>query len=227
MRGPKQPKRADVRPEELAAYDRVVGRQTNYGYGAATPGYEIRPSDEIAGPYFGPLLQSPMIADYLSELGVVYRTRGEVEGSFQHKDREWVDMVIGLYTGFNTVEHTADAVAVGVRPEAIIALHEGREQDLTEVERRLTNYIRAVAGGTVTDEDWAWAVGHFTLRGAVEYSALIAHLLLTFRLMQVFMSNTRATSAEVIAQAKEAMSGKLALDGKARIPTLEYVAPAQ
>ena len=38
------------------------------------------------------------------------------------KDREWVDMVIGKFTGFNTKEHAADAMAVGVRPEAIIAL---------------------------------------------------------------------------------------------------------
>ena len=116
-------------------------------------------------------------------------------------------------------------MAVGVRAEAIIALHEDREQDLTEEERRLTNYIRAVAGGTVDDEAWAWVVNHFGLRGAVEYSALIAHLLLTFRLMQTFMANTHSTAAEMIAIAKEGLAGKLDLNAKARIPSLEYVPP--
>src|SRR6202022_201477 len=84
-------------------------------------------------PYMGAMLNSPLIMNLVSELGVVLRTRGEQGNSFAHADREWVDMVLaeefgcwGVYYG-----HMLDAVAVGVRPEAIKALREGRDEDLT------------------------------------------------------------------------------------------------
>src|ERR1700679_4261001 len=84
---PYQPRREDVRDGEHVYFDRVIERQSGYGYD--------RPKGTEAGPHFGALLQAPYVADALSELGVYYRTRGESEGSYSHAHREWTDMVIG------------------------------------------------------------------------------------------------------------------------------------
>lgn len=77
-----QPRPDDVRADERAAYDRVVARQIAYGYTTETLGYVKRAPGAEAGPYFGALLRSPIIADHISELGAFYRTRGESLGSF-------------------------------------------------------------------------------------------------------------------------------------------------
>jgi hypothetical protein len=221
---PKQPSRDSVRPDELEAYERVVARQTSYGYLQAGTGYEqARKPEEAAGPYFGALLLSPLIADHISELGVVYRTRGEVAGSYRHQDREWVDIVLGRELGFNMWGHVADGMAVGVRPEAVLALFDGRDGDLTPDERLLTDYIRAFARGTVTPDLYRKIVQHFGPRGAIEYSAFIGHLLMTIRLCMAF-SDSRTPDEEIVRKTKAVIAGEIKLpDSRARIPKLETV----
>lgn len=217
-----QPDRSTVRPEELEAYDRVVARQASYGYGQASSfAYDHRPPAEITGPYFGALLASPWIADHISELGVIYRTRGEFPGSYAHKDREWIDIVVGLEMGFNMWGHHADGMAVGVEPLDVIALHEGRDWDLSPELQPLTAYIRAVVRGQVTDEQYAVVEERFGERGAVEYTEFIGHLVMTIRLVQVYTSNVSLTSKEVIEKVHQVIRGEAELpDPRARIPTL-------
>src|SRR6185437_435379 len=136
-----------------------------------------------AGPYFGPLLQAPVVADHLSELGVYYRTRGETEGSFSHAQREWVDLVVGwAISPLIMWGHMLDAVASGVRPEAIRALMEGRDWDLEREELMLATYIRQVVSGTVTPASYDAIEELLGVRGAVDYTAWICHLHLTARL---------------------------------------------
>ncbi len=221
---PKQPARDSVRPEEREAYDRVVARQTSYGYLEAGTGYEqARRSEEAAGPYFGALLSSPLIADHISELGVVYRTRGEVPGSYRHQDREWVDIVLGRELGFNMWGHVADGMAVGVTPEAILALFEGRQQDLAPDERLLADYVQSFARGTVTPDLYRRIEQHFGVRGAIEYSAFIGHLLMTIRLCMAF-SDSRTPDEEIVRKVKAVQAGEIDLpDPRARIPKLETV----
>jgi hypothetical protein len=225
--GLKQPKRSEVRPEELEAYDRVVGRQTRYGYKRGTVGYELRPEGEESGGYFGTLLQSPLIADHISELGVIYRTRGESPGSYQHKDREWIDIVLGKHLGFYHPDliwgHTVDGLAVGVRPEAVLALFENNLDQLTDDERGTTNYIRAFADGKVTEDDWDFIKNRLGERGAVEYSAFIAHIIMTVRMMQVWHGPSRISIQEVIERVKAVIAGRQDLPGaRERIPTFEF-----
>jgi hypothetical protein len=224
---PKQPRRDSVRPDELAAYDRVVARQTSYGYLQAGTGYEqARKPEEAAGPYFGALLLSPLIADHISELGAVYRTRGEVEGSYRHQDREWVDIVLGRELGFNMWGHVADGMAVGVRPEAILALFDGREGDLEPGEKLLADYIRAFARGTVTLDQYRKIEQHFGARGAIEYSAFIGHLMMTIRLCMAF-SGSRTPDEEIVRNVRAVIAREIKLpDSRARIPKLERVLPA-
>jgi hypothetical protein len=221
-----QPDRSAVRPDELKAYDRVVGRQTFYGYSKGTPGYDVRPQGQEAGPYFGVLLNAPIVADHLSELGVYYRTRGEVAGSYSHADREWTDIVLGEHLGFNMWGHILDGVAVGVRPEAVYAVLEHRDADLTHDERMLTQYIRRLADGALEASDWDYVQTKYGTRGAVEFSAWIAHLITTIRLIQAFLSN-HSDSNEALAQRlrKYLADGEPLPDPKARVPKMEYEEP--
>jgi hypothetical protein len=217
-----QPDRNSVRPNEIKNYDRVVYRQTSYGYAQGTPGYELRAKGQEAGPYFGVLLQAPVIADYISELGAYYRSRGEEPDSYQHKDREWVDIVLGEHLGYNMWGHIVDGIAVGVRSDATIAVLEHRDNNLNEDELKLATYIRRFADGKLDAADWEYVEGKFGSRGAVEYTALIGHLTMTIRLIQGFLAN-QAESNEVCAQKiRELVESNEPLpDPKARVPKFE------
>jgi hypothetical protein len=224
---PKQPPRESVRPEEQPAYDRVVAQQAAYGYATSGPGYEAaRPPDQLAGPFYSPLLQSPIIAEHLSDLAVFYRTRGELPGSYSHVDREWIDAVLGRELGLNMWGHIADGLAVGVRPEAMVALFEAREADLTDDERMFAEYIRAVARGQATPEQYQAIERKLGTRGAVEYTAFIAHLTMVIRLIQVFTGTAgRLSDAEILQRVREVIDGTRELpDPRARIPSLEPAA---
>lgn len=215
----RQPPRDSVDPAELAAYDSVVARQASYGYGTGQPGYEAaRDPDQMAGPYFGALLQSPLIAAHISDLGAIYRSRGEVPGGYSHADREWIDIVLGHELGLNMWGHLADGMAVGVRPEAIIAVIEGSWDDLEPRERMLAEYIRAFAHGRVSAEQWATLVADLGLRGAVEWTAFIGHLTMTIRLIQAFIQNTGEPDEVVLERVREVVRGERELpDPRARI----------
>jgi hypothetical protein len=222
---PRLPAPEDIRPEERAAYDRVVARQEGYRYdefakllGSATPSL---PGTEIQ-PYFAALLNSPLIADHISELGVVYRTRGEAPGSYTHADREWIDMVLAIELGMDFIcfAHLLDAVAQGVRPLAVRALLDGREDRLERGELVLTQYIRQVVRGTVTRESFAAIRERFGVRGAVEFTGFVAHLQMTIRLQQAFgvQDVPRAQLEELL---QRVIDGTAELpDPKAHIPEL-------
>jgi hypothetical protein len=222
---PSLPDRADVRADEREAYDRVVERQNSYRYdefakllGSDTPSL---PGTEIQ-PYFAALLNSPLIADHISELGVVYRTRGESPGSYAHADREWVDMVLAVELDmlFILFAHVLDAVAQGVRPQAVQALLDGRDDRLEPDELVLTQYIRQVVRGTVTPESWAAIVQRFGVRGAVEFTGFVAHLQMTIRLQQAFGIQD-VSRAQLEALMERVLDGSAELpDPRAHIPKL-------
>jgi hypothetical protein len=160
---------------ELSHYDLVVARQKSL--------WEAAPRNSDA--YFGALLNSPTVAASFASLGRVMR-EGQVRGTYSDADRELVDMVLSVDFDYRAILalHIPDAIAVGVRLEAIEALWEGREEDLTEEERFRIAFIRAVASGTVDDRLFAQMCERLELRGAVEYSAFIAFLVMTMRLWQ-------------------------------------------
>lgn len=174
-RPPDPPSREELPPEDREAYDAVVARSAGK-FGGDLP------------PYHAALLNSPPFAAALNQMGRLVRTAGERPGSFSHADREFVDQVLSADWHTNVVQalHIPDAVAVGVRLEAIEALRSGREAELTEDERLLAAYIRAVASGTVTDDAYAAIEGRLGARGAVEYTIFIAFLNATIRLFQAF-----------------------------------------
>ena len=113
------------------------------------------------------------------ELGASVRVRNSafsqlaVTGGdgYSHADREFVDEVISADWGYDVVLplHIPDALASGVRLEAIEALRSGRDDLLTDDERFLATFIRQVESRTLTDESWERMVKRIGLRGAVEY----------------------------------------------------------
>jgi hypothetical protein len=178
---PAQPARDQISEDEREFYDEVVGRFTRMQPDQADGGTS-------AGPYRGALLNSPPLASVLSRLGNLVRTRGDHPGSYSHADREFVDQVLSAdwHTAVVLGLHIPDALATGVRLEAIEALRSGNENELTDDEQLLAAYIRAVVNGTMTDELYSTMEARLGRRGTVEYTIFIAFLQLTMRLHQAF-----------------------------------------
>ncbi len=168
----KRPEREEVPEEEREDYDLVAGRTARLAY----------PDYDLPARYFGALLTSPPMATRLVALGRFVR-EGEVRGSYSDAERELVDIVIAKDTGYNGIltVHVPDAIAVGVRFEAIDAIRSGEESALTPEERQIVDYSRAVMAGTVTDADYEAMVARLGERGALEFTGFVTFLLMTVR----------------------------------------------
>jgi len=165
---PAVPDRSRFSGEELEAFDAVAERVA----GVTTGGHA----------YYGAMLNSPMFAAALSNMGRTVRTKG----SYTPAQREWVDMVLSRdfdYTGV-LLHHVPDALAVGVRLEGIEAILAGRDDDLDDEERELATYTRQVVSGTVTDESWQAIHDRLGLEATIEYTTFILFLQLVLRLHQ-------------------------------------------
>jgi hypothetical protein len=227
------PPRDEVREDELPAYDRVIAQQQAYNYVPFVKTFlhpEVRnafPGDRLQ-PYFAAMLNSPLISAGMSNLGVVYRTRGEFDDGMEHRDREWVDMVLcdEVECFWVLYVHAPDAVAVGVRPEAILAMVEGRHDDLTAEEREKDEFIRAVIRGTMTEQRYTSLEGQLGVRATVELTCFTGHLLKTMRLMQAF-GVPDTTREHLIEWLQAIVDGKVEIpDARARVPSPEAAAKA-
>jgi hypothetical protein len=227
------PDRDQVRDDEVAAYDRVVNQQKAYNYVPFVKTFlhpEVRdafPGDRLQ-PYFAAMLNSPLISAGMSNLGLVYRTRGEFPDGMTHADREWVDMVLcdELECFWVLYVHAPDAASVGVRPEAILAMVSGRYDDLTAEEREKDLFIRAVINGKVTADQYKSMEQLVGVRPAVEIVCFTGHLMKTCRLMQAF-GIPDTTREHVIEWVQAIVDGKIALpDARARVPSPEAAAAA-
>jgi hypothetical protein len=102
--------------------------------------------------------------------------------------------------------HIPDALARGVRLEAIQALRAGDEGALDEDERLLTRFVREVERGTVTDASWAEMEARLGERGTVEYAAFIVFLIATIRFQQA-LGLSEPTDEEVDTMIREFADG--------------------
>lgn len=201
------PAPGDVQSDERGDYDRVMERTSR-----------VHGLDGPAADYFGALLNAPPLAAVLTDLGTQVR-RGMLRGTYTDAERELMDIALAVELGSNAILpiHIPDALAVGVRPEAIEALLERDDARLTEDELALVRYAREFVGGTVTDASYAALTDRFGDRGAVEFTVLVGFLLVTIRLWQAL--GVPEPSAEGIAALLEAVkSGAIPLpDPDARI----------
>jgi hypothetical protein len=179
---PQPPRSAFSDPEDLEGYDAVVKRRS--AMHMASDGDDV-------GDYFGALLTSPRMCAIAARMGTFVRTAGEREGSYSHTDREFVDQVLSADWKTNVVMdlHVRDGLAAGVRMEAIEALRYGHEEDLTDDEKLLARYIRAVVSGTVDDELWGAMLERMGERALVEYSGFILWLQWIMRMMQLLRTS--------------------------------------
>jgi hypothetical protein len=171
-----QPPRNSISSQDTAAleaYDWVVERAKLMGH--------IKDAH-----YYGRLLSSPVLSQMLSKLGQTVRSLGDRSDSYTHADREFVDQVLAVDLKTNVVQkrHIPDALATGVRIEAIEALREGREADLNADETQLTDFIRRVINGKMDADKWEAMEARLGKRGVVDYTIFILFLQLTLRLHQ-------------------------------------------
>ena len=170
-----KPSREEISAEELDDFDAVEERTNRIDY----------PSFDLPARYYGALQNSPPMAAAIMQLGKLVRA-GELRGSYTDAQREFVDMVIGAdlkYNGIFSI-HIPDAIAVGVRPEAIKAVLAGEDKQLSNEERKIAEYTRQVINGAVTDESHAAMSCIMGKRGTLEFTIFICFLLMTFRLWQ-------------------------------------------
>lgn len=201
------PPRDDVPPDEQEAYDRVVERTGR-----------IHGLESVQAQYFAALLNAPPLADTLVRFGRLMR-EGQLRGAYTDAERELVDMVYATDFGYNGIlsVHVPDAIAVGVRPEAIAAIRERHEQDLTDDERQIADYARRVAAGTVGDEAFAALADRLGRRGALEFTVFCGFLLMTVRLWQA-LGVPAASDEEIDALFQGLLDGSIPVpDPKARI----------
>jgi hypothetical protein len=175
---PQPPRSAFDDPEDLEAYDAVVKRR-----GAM----KMTGDGDDVGEYFGALLQSPVMCGIAARMGTFVRTAGEREGTYTHAQREFVDQVLSNDWKTNVVMglHVPDAVAAGVRLEAIEALRFGHEDDLDGNERLLARFIRHAVNGTMDDDTFAGVRELMGDRGLVEYAGFVLWLQWIIRMMQL------------------------------------------
>jgi hypothetical protein len=200
VRPPGQPDIAEFSGDDREAYENVITRERNRG-GVDAEGK--------TSAYYGSLLRSPQMCYHIAALGRLVRLAGDRDDTYTHADREWVDQVLCFDLRTNVVMrgHLEDALARGVRPEAIKALREGRETDLTGEERQLTEFIRQVRDGRVTDELYEGIQRRMGQRGAVEYTIFIMYLVLTMRLIEAMTGNHGPTDAELMMEIDEYIAG--------------------
>jgi hypothetical protein len=153
-------------------------------------------------------MQSPPLCAIAARMGTFVRTAGDREGSYSHRDREFVDQVLSADWRTNVVlaRHIPDALATGVRMEAIEALRYGHEDDLSEDERLLADFIRQVVSGTVEDATWAAMESRLGTRGLVEYTAFILWLQWIMRMMQA-LGTRDPSDAEIDAMIRDFRDG--------------------
>jgi hypothetical protein len=177
-RFPRIPERNEIAEDELEAYDYQRMRVDRIERGTNPELVDGRP---YPAQHQESLLVSPPVAWSISGpsgVGWAVTKTQDTPGSYTAADHEWIDLLLGFDSGYWAFHagHTPSAVAAGVRIEAMEAVAEGREGDLTDDERQLIAFIRAVRDGGVTDGMWYGMKERFgTDRGVIDF---LSHVLL-------------------------------------------------
>lgn len=213
MRPPSTPNREDFSGEDLEYYDKLTN----------TPMRKNPIPLDPDGPliqYTKAVLNTPKIT-YLNQMfAYALRAAASSGKTYSHYDREWTEQVVcwDLDAHASQEVHIIDALYHGVRPEAIKALAEGRDEDLTEDERLLANYTRQVCNGTVTDETYAAIEARNGTRGAVELTLYLGSLLAAQRMLQALPGSKGRSRAEVLEQVNEYVEGKRPIPTEPVVP---------
>lgn len=144
--------------------------------------------------YYEAWTNTPSLFKAMWSLGRVLQAEKCKPGQYGLTDHEMIDIVLALDPPGYTVllpGHTATAISAGIRIEAIEAIADGREEDLTDEERLQVEFIRAVRDMTMTDDLWNRMVERLgSARGATYLAYFVCYLRFGQQMMQVFGSPT-------------------------------------
>jgi hypothetical protein len=203
-RPPTQPDRDTLDELEQRAYDVVVRR---FQRARSDRPEDVASKTDAGG--WGPVLNAPIPAAWQNELAKYFRTRGEVDGSYSHADRELATIVGGFE--FDAAElfmvNISDAPAVGVRIEAIRAIWEGRDDALTDDERLLVTFVREVSHGTLSDEIYDAMERRLGARGLVELTMFVNFEVSIIRTAQALHTYERRAPEQVDHELDELLKG--------------------
>lgn len=190
-RMPPMANRSQVPPNELEDYDYTFDHARNWvaRIGDRRPRID---GDVYQRRYYEAWTNTPSLFKAMWSLGRVLQSEKEKPGQYGLTDHEMIDIVLALDPPGYTVllpGHTATAISAGVRIEAIEAIADGREEDLTDDERLQVEFIRAVRDMTMTDELWDRMVERLgSVRGAIYFAYFVCYLRFGQQMMQVFGS---------------------------------------
>jgi len=138
--------------------------------------------------YWEGFTHAPDLFCALWAIGRAVQKHQGAPGGYKLVDHEMIDMVLGFDSGYLAYHggHTANAISAGVRYEALEAMADGREEDLTDDERQQIEFIRAVRDLKMTDDIWNRMVDRLGLRGAIEFAYFVCYLRFHQQMMWVF-----------------------------------------
>jgi hypothetical protein len=189
-RSPELGDRSKVPAAELAAYDRALALVEKYSQDNAVA--RARPlvgGEPYAHPYRVAWTNAPALCSAFLDAAYVTSRRAGKPGWYAPADHEMVDLVLGFDSGYWVFHagHTANAIASGVRIEAMRALRNGTEEQLTQQEALQVAFIRAVRDGEMTDELWGRMLERVgTLEGTIAFAYQVAMLSSIQQMMSVF-----------------------------------------
>jgi hypothetical protein len=179
-----------VREDERAEYEQVVAQVAKYSPGnsvaAARPWIDGEP---YLLPAWTGWSHAPKLFTTLWQLGRVVQANQGEPGGYKLVDHELLNIVLGTDSGYWSFHagHTANSITAGVRIEAMEAIADGREEDLTDDERQQVEFIRAVRDLTMTDDIWNRMIERLgSLRGTIELAFFVCYLMFHQRMFWVF-----------------------------------------
>jgi hypothetical protein len=185
---PKLLGRSQISEDELALYDKMVALPVKEPNTALRVKGYGKPHPKSTSGYPAMMASPPLYAAWRT-LAPTF-IRGQAAGRFSSTDHDIVDLVLSFDSGHWGLlpQHTFFFIAGGGRFELIEALRDGHEEALTEDERKLVQFIRQVAAGTVTDESWDWMKKRLkgNERGLLEFVFMVLYLQVHVRLMQAY-----------------------------------------
>lgn len=179
-RYPQIPMREHIAEDEVAAYDFHAARTELF---RSYPGAQLVDGVPYGVAHFEAMLVSPPVAWAISGpqgVGTAVLKTQDAAGSYTRADHELIDCTLAFDSGYWALVagHTPWAIEAGVRIECLKALARGEEEKLTDDERQVVEFIRAVRDGGVTDGMYAAIKDRFgSDRGVIDY---ISHILLLF-----------------------------------------------
>ena len=177
------PARETLDESERQAYDFILARERRKFATHQTDDRQFEVSV-----LYRVLLQSPLMAEAIARLTNFFM-QGETRGTYTNRQRELVDLALAveLRTTFTAFTHVADAMGVGIDPDSIKNVLDGRLDRLTEDDAMVVQYARAVCRGQVAPGAFEELANTMGLKGAVEYTELICCKMMLMRTLQVFI----------------------------------------